>query len=80
LQKVAKSCQKVVKKLSKSCKKLTKGSAMYHWSFYVTREAIFKKNQQKGQVGGGGEIVVPRPSASALLTGRRQTIQCDKQE
>jgi hypothetical protein len=26
---------------------LTKGSAMYHWSFYVSREAIKRKNQQK---------------------------------
>jgi hypothetical protein len=25
-------------------------------------------------VGGGGEIVVPRPSASASLTGRRQKL------
>jgi hypothetical protein len=60
-----KSCQKVVKKLSKSCqkvvKKLIKGSAMYHWSFYESREAIERKNQQRG-------IVVPRPSASASLT------------
>jgi hypothetical protein len=29
------SCQKV----AKSCKKLTKGSAMHHWSFYVTRSS-----------------------------------------
>jgi hypothetical protein len=40
LSKVVKKLQKVVKKLSKSCKKLTKGSAMYHWLFYVTWEAI----------------------------------------
>jgi hypothetical protein len=40
---LSKSCQKVAKssqKVAKSCKKLTKGSAMYHWSFYVTRETI----------------------------------------
>jgi hypothetical protein len=49
---------------------LTKGSAMYHWSFYVTRKP-FKKKSTKG-VGGVGKIVVPRPSASASLTGRRQ--------
>jgi hypothetical protein len=47
VQKLSKSCQKVVKKLSKSSKKLTKGSAMYHWSFYVSREAIKRKNQQR---------------------------------
>jgi hypothetical protein len=38
-----KSCQKVVKKFEK----LTKGSAMYHWSFYVSREDIKRKNQQR---------------------------------
>jgi hypothetical protein len=31
-----------------------------------------RKNQQKGWVGWGGEIVVPSPSASASLTVRRQ--------
>jgi hypothetical protein len=69
-KKLLKSCQKVVKKF----KKLTKGSAMYHWLFYVSREAIKRKfNKSGGWVGWvGGQIVVPRPSASASLTGRRQ--------
>jgi hypothetical protein len=59
-QKEKKSCQKneqnekkIVKKLSKSChkvvkkmKKLTKGSAWYHWSFYVSREAMLKEKKK----------------------------------
>jgi DNA anti-recombination protein RmuC len=60
-QKVAKSGQKVVKKLQKVVKKLTKN---------------VKKVQNSTNSGGGwgvwGEIVFPRPSASALLTGQRQ--------
>ncbi len=54
VKKLSKSCQnKVVKKLSKSChkvvkklKKLTKGSARYHWSFYVSREAMLKEKKK----------------------------------
>jgi hypothetical protein len=53
VKKLSKSCQKVVKKLSKSChkvvkkmKKLTKGSAWYHWSFYVSREAMLKEKKK----------------------------------
>jgi hypothetical protein len=68
-RKLSKSCQKVVKKVVKKLQKVDKGSAMYHWSFYVTREAIKKKKSTQGV---GGQIVVPRPSASASLTGRRQ--------
>jgi hypothetical protein len=47
---------------------------MYHWSFYVSQEAIKKKKSTKVVGGGGvgGQIVVPRPLASASLTGRRQ--------
>jgi flagellar biosynthesis/type III secretory pathway protein FliH len=68
-KKLSKSCQKVVQKIVKKLQKVDKGSAMYHWSFYVTREAIKKKKSTQGV---GGQIVVPRPSASASLTGRRQ--------
>jgi hypothetical protein len=53
VKKLSKSSQKVVKKLSKSShkvvkklKKLTKGSARYHWSFYVSREAMLKENKK----------------------------------
>jgi hypothetical protein len=77
-QKVAKSCQKmvkkVVKKLTKSCQK--SGQKLPKSSEF---------NKQWWGVGGlewgvwsGGEIVVPRPSASALLTGRRQKASRDK--
>jgi hypothetical protein len=41
--------EKLSKKLSKSCKKLTKShfiNAMYHWSFFVSREAIQKKKKR----------------------------------
>jgi hypothetical protein len=51
-QKVVKSCQKVVKKLQK----VDKGSAMYHWSFYVTREAILKKINKRGGWGRVGWV------------------------
>jgi hypothetical protein len=42
-----KKCQKRKQICQKVVKKLTKGSAMYHWSFYVSREAIKRKNQQR---------------------------------
>jgi hypothetical protein len=80
-KKLLKSCQKVVKKvvkkLSKSCKKLTKRSAMYHWYMVIlcdTGSHFKEKINKRGGWGGwvGGQIVVPRPSASASLTGRRQ--------
>jgi hypothetical protein len=76
-----KSCQKVAKKL-------TKGSAMYHWSFYVSREAIKRKNQQRwwgGWVGANssskafGISFADRPKAkrteefSAFLDHMRQS-------
>jgi HSP90 family molecular chaperone len=62
-QKVAKSCQKVVKKLTKSCQK-------------SCQKVVKKLKIQQTVVGGwGGEIVVPRPLASASLTGRRQKAQ-----
>jgi hypothetical protein len=44
---VKKSCQKSCQKVVKKLKKLTKGSAMYHWSFYVSQEAMKRKNQQR---------------------------------
>jgi hypothetical protein len=37
-----KNCQKVVKKF----KKLTKGNAMYHWSFHVSRETMLKEKKK----------------------------------
>jgi hypothetical protein len=71
LQKVVKkSCHKslknMVKKLSKSCQKVVKK---------LTKSCQKVQNSTNSGGGGvvwGGEIVVPRPSASALLTGRRQ--------
>jgi uncharacterized protein (UPF0303 family) len=57
VKKLSKSCQKVVKKLQKSCQKVVK-------KFKIQQTVV-------GGWGGGGEIVVPRPSASASLTGRR---------
>jgi DNA anti-recombination protein RmuC len=57
-QKVAKSGQKVVKKLQKVVKKLTKN--------------VQNSTNSGGGWGVWGEIVFPRPSASALLTGQRQ--------
>jgi hypothetical protein len=47
-----KSCQKKCQKVVKKFKKLTKGSAMYQWSFYVSQEAIKRKNQKRWWVGG----------------------------
>jgi hypothetical protein len=58
---LSKSCQKVVKKLSKSCQKVAKSS-----------QKVVKKFKIQQTVVGDGEIVVQRPSASAVLTGRRQ--------
>jgi hypothetical protein len=49
-KKLSKNCQKfvkkVVKKVVKKLKKLTKGSARYHWSFYVSREAMLKEKKK----------------------------------
>jgi hypothetical protein len=73
-KKLSKSCQKVVKKLSKSCQKVVPciiGHFMCHGK--PLKEKINKGGGWVGGVGWvGGQIVVPRPSASALLTGRRQ--------
>jgi hypothetical protein len=50
-KKVGQKKKKLSKKLSKSChkvvKKLTKGSARYHWSFYVSREAMLKEKKKR---------------------------------
>jgi hypothetical protein len=71
--------KKVVKKYSKSCKKLSKKLSK-SWQkvvpciighFMCHRKPFKRKNQQRWW-GVGGEIVVPRLSASASLTGRRQ--------
>jgi hypothetical protein len=40
--------------------------------FYHSCISLVQINKRGGWVGCGWEIVVPRPSASALLTGRRQ--------
>jgi hypothetical protein len=62
----SKSCQKVVKKLSKSCQKMVKK---------LSKSCTFNKQWWGWEVCGvGGEIVVPRPSASASLTGQRQKV------
>jgi hypothetical protein len=81
-KKNVKSCQKVikkvVKKLSKSCKKLSKvvekvdkklTKSYQNFCLKVVKKMKFNKQWWGGGVGRGGEIVVPRPSASALLTG-----------
>jgi hypothetical protein len=84
VKKLSKSCQKVVKKLSKSCKKMSKNGqkscqkvakSCQKVDKKLSKSSKFKIQQRWWGVGGvwvGGEIVVPRPSASALLTGRRQ--------
>jgi hypothetical protein len=79
-QKVTKNCQKVVKnvvkklskKLSKSCQKVAKSSQKVD-----KKLSKVQNSTNSGGCGGvvwgwGWEILVPRPSASALLTGRRQ--------
>jgi hypothetical protein len=63
-QKVGQKEKKVVKKLSKNCNKLSK-------SCQKSSQKVVNKST-KGVGGWGGQIVVPRPSASASLTGRRQ--------
>jgi hypothetical protein len=40
LSKVVKNMSKVANNCQKIVIKMTKGSAMHHWSFYVSREAI----------------------------------------
>jgi hypothetical protein len=83
LQKVVK---KVVKKLSKNGQKLSKSSKVVkkltkgNGHFMCHGKQIKRTNQQTVVGGGGGgrwvggEIVVPRPLASASLTGRRQKV------
>jgi gamma-glutamylcysteine synthetase len=75
-QKAVKSCQKVVKKLKKVEKKKSKSC----------QKVVKKFKIQQTVVGGGvcvgcrvvwyGEILVPRPLASASLTGQRQKTLC----
>jgi hypothetical protein len=69
VKKLSKSSQKVVKKLPKMVKKLSKPC-----SKVVKKLSKLSKNSIKTKTGqaGGGEIVNSRPSASALLTGRRE--------
>jgi hypothetical protein len=71
VKKVSKTChnagkklQKVVKKLSKSCQKVVK-------KIVQKCQKVQNSTNSDGWRGGQG-IVVPRPSASASLTGRRQ--------
>jgi hypothetical protein len=66
------SCQKVVKKLSKSCKKLSKSCQKVVKKVVKKLSKSCKKLPKVIMGWVGGEIVVPRPSASASLTGRRQ--------
>jgi hypothetical protein len=79
-KKWSKSCQKVVKKLSKSCQKVAKSCQKVDKKLTKSWQKVDKKLSKKlsksskfnKQGWGGGEIVVPRPLASASLTGRRQ--------
>jgi hypothetical protein len=73
VKKLSKNGQKVAKSCKKSCQKLSK-SIIGH---FMCHGKLFKRKIQQTVVGGGGgrvggEIVVPRPSASASLTGQRQ--------
>jgi hypothetical protein len=65
-QKVGKKWQEVVKKLTKSCQKVAKSWQKVGKKFKIQQTVV-------GCVG-CGEIVVPRPSASASLTGQRQKV------
>jgi gas vesicle protein len=64
---VEKVVKKVVKKLSKSCQKGVKKV-----SKFLSKSCQKVENSTNSGGGRGGEIVVPGPSASASLTGRRQ--------
>jgi hypothetical protein len=66
LSKVVKRCQKIVKNCQKSDKKLTKKLSK------SCQKVQNSTNRGGGWGGWAWEIVVPRPSASVLLTGRRQ--------
>jgi hypothetical protein len=78
VKKLSKSCHKVVKKMSQSCqkvvKKLLKSCPKSFKKLSKSWQKVQNSTNSGGWVGGvwGGEIVAPRPSASASLTGQRQ--------
>jgi CRISPR/Cas system CMR subunit Cmr6 (Cas7 group RAMP superfamily) len=73
VKKMSKNCQKMVKKLSKSCRKAVKKLLKVAKNCQHFFKKVVKKFSKKGVWGVGG-VVVPRPSASASLTGQRQQV------
>jgi hypothetical protein len=74
-QKIVKKLQKVVKKLSKRCQKVVKKLQKVVKKLSKSCQKVQNSTNSgggRGCVGGG--IVVPRPLASASLTGRRQKL------
>jgi hypothetical protein len=69
---LSKSCQKVAKKLPKSCQKVVKKVVKSCQKVPLVILCVTGSHLQNSNKVGGGQIVVPRPSASALLTGRWQ--------